>query len=80
MEKNDFVFGKTNYILIVVAIALIITGFIMMSGGKSNDPAVFNPEIFSPQRIKIAPLTVMCGFGLMVYAILYKGKQANKPE
>ena len=75
MKKNDFAFGKMNYILIGVAIALIIIGFVLMSGGESNDPAVFNPAIFGPMRIKVAPLVVTIGFGLMGYAIMHKGKE-----
>ena len=75
MKTNDFAFGKINYILIGVAIVLIIIGFVIMSGGRSDDPALFNPEIFSPRRIKAAPIVVMAGFALIVYAILYREKE-----
>ena len=57
------------------AIVLIIISFLMMTGGGSNDPAVFNPAIFSPLRIRVAPLVVTIGLGLMGYAIMHKGKE-----
>jgi len=54
-EQMGFVFGPMNYRLLVIGLVVIIIGFIMMSGGKSDDPAVFNPEVFSARRITIAP-------------------------
>ena len=55
MSNRDFAFGKENFILIAGAVVLIIIGFILMSGGGSDD-ATFNPEIFSTRRIVVAPL------------------------
>ena len=51
MAKRDFAFGKENFILIAVAVAVIAIGFMLMSGGGSQDPTGFNPEIFSSRRI-----------------------------
>ena len=77
MEKPGFAFGKKNYILVGVSVLLIIVGFILMSGGSGNDPAAFYPEIFSPVRVKLAPLVVMAGFILMIYAILANDRKSD---
>ncbi len=79
MTKKDFAFGKDNFILIAVSVVIIIIGFILMSGGGSDDGVSFNPAIFSTQRIVIAPIVCMIGFGLMVFAILKNSKE-NKSE
>lgn len=65
-------YGKKNYWLIGLSIAIIVFGFILMSGGGSEDPNVFNPEIFSTRRIVVAPLVCLVGFLLMIVAILIK--------
>ena len=68
--NNHFVFGKRNYKLMFIGIAIIALGFILMSGGGSDDPNVFNPEIFSWRRIRLAPALELIGFGIQIYAIL----------
>ena len=68
--KKNFVFGKKNYKFMFIGIAFIALGFILMSGGGSDDPNVFNPEIFNWRRIRLAPALVLIGFGIQVYAIL----------
>lgn len=68
----DFAFGRINYIYMLVGIGFILLGFILMAGGKSNDPNVFNPEIFSFRRITIAPVLVIIGFIIEVFAIVKK--------
>lgn len=73
-ESSEFVFEKQGYILVLVGIVMIIVGFALMSGGGSDDPAVFNPEIFSFRRITLAPTVVMAGFALEIYAIMRKPK------
>ncbi len=75
-EKNapDFPLGKQNYILLAAGFAIIIIGFVLMSGGKSQDPSIYNPEVFSFQRITLAPIVVMIGFISIIYAILKKPK------
>ncbi|MFI5220556.1 MAG: DUF3098 domain-containing protein [Bacteroidia bacterium] len=72
--QTDFAFGKINYTLMLTGIGLIIIGFMLMAGGGSDDPKVFNPEIFSFRRITLAPLVVMSGFVLNIYAIVKKAK------
>jgi drug/metabolite transporter (DMT)-like permease len=72
MEKQTFVFGKRNYIIMGIGIALIAIGYLLMVGGGSDDPQVFNPEIFNAQRITVAPLLVVAGLLLEVYAIMSK--------
>jgi hypothetical protein len=68
--KPEFVFGKKNYKFMFIGLACIALGFILMSGGGSDDPNVFNPEIFSWRRIRLAPTLVLIGFGIQIYAIL----------
>ena len=70
----DFAFGRTNYILMLSGIGLILLGFFLMSGGGTSDPKVFSEEIISPVRITIAPLLVLSGFVLEIYAIVKKSK------
>jgi len=75
MKKNkknseDFVFEKKNYQVMLIGIIFIVVGFTLMSGGGSDDPNVFNPEIYNFRRIRLAPTLVLIGFGIQVYAIL----------
>ncbi|MDR2469527.1 MAG: DUF3098 domain-containing protein [Tannerella sp.] len=72
--NRDFAFGKENFIWIGGAIALIVIGFVLMSGGGSVDGRTFNPAIFDRQRIVVAPVVTMAGFLLMVIGILKNGK------
>jgi hypothetical protein len=71
---EDFVFEKENYTVMLVGIAVLIIGFVLLSGGNSNDPNVFNPEVFSFRRITLAPIVILIGFGIEFYAILKKTK------
>ncbi len=73
-EKPDFLFGKDNYKILLIGIAVIAIGFVLMSGGGSTDPNVFNDAIFSFRRIRLAPTVVLLGFGITVYSILKKSK------
>ncbi|GAB1858295.1 DUF3098 domain-containing protein [Flavobacteriaceae bacterium MHTCC 0001] len=68
--KPTFVFGKKNYKFMFIGLGCIALGFILMAGGGSDDPNVFNPEIFSWRRIRLAPTLVLIGFGIQIYAIL----------
>lgn len=72
------VFGKKNFIFMGISILLIVVGFALMAGGQSTDGTSFNPEIFSFQRIKLAPLLCVAGFSLMIYAIMAKPKEKDK--
>ena len=68
--KPSFVFERKNYKFMVIGAAVIALGFVLMAGGGSDDPNVFNPEIYSWRRIRLAPALVLIGFGIEVYAIL----------
>ena len=72
--KQNFVFEKRNYIWMFIGLAFIALGFVLMSGGGSNDTNVFSDAIFNTKRIRIAPTLVLIGFGIQVYAILLKPK------
>ncbi len=74
-EKSGFAFGRENYILLLIGIAFIIIGFLLMIGGGSDDPKVFNPEIFSFRRITLAPILVMTGFIIEIFAIMKNPKK-----
>jgi uncharacterized membrane protein len=63
-----------NFKLMLAGLAVIFIGFLLMVGGGSKDPNVFNPEIFSTQRITVAPIVVLIGFAIEVVAIMYKPK------
>lgn len=72
LHKQDlnFVFEKKNYVVMGIGLAVIALGFILMAGGGSDDPNVFNPEIYNWRRIRLAPTLVLLGFAIEVYAIL----------
>lgn len=63
-------FGKKNYIVMFIGLAVIALGFILMSGGGSDEPNVFNEEIYNFRRIRLAPTLVLIGFAIEAYAIL----------
>jgi hypothetical protein len=67
---QEFIFQKKNYLFMFIGLAFISLGFILMSGGGSDDPNVFNPEIYNFRRIRLAPTLVLIGLGIEVYAIL----------
>ena len=68
-------FSKQNYLLFVVGLGLIVLGYILMIGGGSDDPNVFNPAIFDTQRITIAPMVCVLGFVTIIVAIMWRPKQ-----
>jgi hypothetical protein len=74
-QKQDFIFDKINYKILLIGIVVIAVGFILMSGGGSDDPNVFSEEIFNFRRIRLAPTTVLIGFGITIYAILKNPKK-----
>lgn len=77
MANKDFAFGKENFVWIAAAIACIIIGFMLMSGGGSGDNT-FNPEIFSTRRIVVAPIVTVIGFLLMIFGIMRNSKDKNE--
>lgn len=74
-NTNEFLFGKKNYIIMLVGIIVIALGFILMAGGGSDDPTVFNEEIYNFQRIRLAPTLVLIGLAIEIYAILANPKK-----
>lgn len=71
IKKDDrFALGVENYKMMAIGFAIIVFGFILMAGGQSNDPNVFNDEIFSFRRITLAPLIILAGFIFEIYAIM----------
>ena len=79
MAKKDFAFGKENFVWIAAAIACIVLGFLLMSGGGSGD-STFNPEIFSARRIVVAPIVTVIGFVMMVWGILRNSRDKGVAE
>lgn len=77
MDKQKFAFDKTNFILLAVGMAVIILGFLLMSGPGSTE-GYFEPDIFSVRRVKVAPAVCLAGFVFMIYGILRKPKSIEK--
>ncbi len=71
-NKPQFLFDKVNYKFLLIGLGVIALGFILMSGGGSEDPNVFNEEIFNFRRIRLAPTVVLAGFGVVIYSIFKK--------
>ncbi|MBW2937008.1 DUF3098 domain-containing protein [Aureisphaera sp. CAU 1614] len=69
-QNQSFIFERENYKFMLIGAAFIALGFILMAGGGSDDPNVFNPDIYSWRRIRLAPALILIGFGFEVYAIL----------
>jgi hypothetical protein len=67
-------FTKKNYYVLIAGILLIILGYTLMIGGGSDDPNVFNPEIFNFQRITLAPMVCLAGFVTIIFAIMWRPK------
>lgn len=73
-EKSNFVFGKFNYILMGVGIVVLLIGYILLSGGGSDDPNVFNKAMFDSRRMVVAPVMIMMGFVIEIVAIMFSFK------
>ena len=76
-SKKEFIFSRANYKLMLIGFVVIALGFILMVGGGSDDPNVFNPEIFHFRRIRLAPALVLIGFGIEIAAIM---RSFNNPK
>ena len=75
-NKQQFLFEQINYKILLIGIGVIVLGFLLMSGGGSENPNVFNDDIFDFRRIRLAPTTVLIGFGITIYAIIKNPKKA----
>lgn len=71
----DFVFKKKNYMILIGGLGLILLGITLMIGGGSEDPTQFSEEIFNFQRLTLAPILIVSGFVMGVFAIMYKPKK-----
>lgn len=80
MDNKNFAFGKENFILIAISIAIIILGFCLMLGSATAEGSVFNPAIFSHRRIIVAPIITTIGFASVIGAILKKSKDDKKDD
>ena len=74
MDKRNFAFDKTNFILLAVSMVIVVIGFLLMTGPVSTD-AAYEPDIFSVRRVKVAPVVCLIGFVSMIYAVIRKPKQ-----
>jgi fumarate reductase subunit D len=77
-EKLNFALGRDNYKLLGLGFIIIVIGFLLMLGGRSENPAEFSNDIFSFRRITLAPLVVLAGFVFEIWAIMKK--PGNKEE
>ena len=71
---GEFAFGRENYRLMLIGLAIIVIGFLLMVGGGSTDPNKFNPEIFSFRRITLAPILILAGYVIEIFAIMKRPK------
>ena len=74
VETKPMLFGRENYKYLFIGIGFIALGFILMSGGGSDDPNVWNPEIFNFRRIRLAPMLILFGIIVEIYAIMRKSE------
>ena len=79
-EKVEFVFKKVNYIIFFIGLALMILGYVLMTGGGSDDPNVFNSEMFDFRRISLSPILIVLGIIVIIISIFYKGKNTQTTE
>lgn len=77
-EKLNFALGAENYKLLAIGFAIIVAGFLLMLGGRSESPDVFSEKIFSFRRITLAPIVVLAGFIFEIWAIMKKPKNEDK--
>ena len=75
MDKRNLAFDKVNFILLAVGMAVVLLGFILMSGGNSNETA-FDAGIFDTRRVVIAPTVTLVGFLSIIYAVIRKPKES----
>ena len=79
MDKRNLAFGRANFILLAFGMVAVILGFILMSGSGSTETE-FNTDIFSPMRIKVAPIVCFVGFVSIIYAIIYRTKDKENKK
>ncbi|MDH3322779.1 MAG: DUF3098 domain-containing protein [Flavobacteriaceae bacterium] len=77
-KSEEFLFGKKNYTIMIAGIIIILIGFILMAGGGSDDPNIFNEDIYNFRRIRLAPTLVLTGLAIEIYAIMANPKKKTK--
>ena len=75
MTEKEYLFNKRRYRFLIISIFIIGIGFVLMSGGESTNPEIFNNEIYNFRRIRLAPFLVVLGFILCIFSILYEDKR-----
>lgn len=81
MDRQTFAFDKTNFILLLIGMVVVIIGFLLMAGPGSSETQ-FNPDIFSVRRVRVAPIVSFVGFVFMIYAVVRRPKHTedNRPK
>lgn len=81
-EKHTriFLFSKRNYVLLLIGLGLIGLGFLLMIGGGSDDPNVFSDDLFSFRRITLAPILILAGYIVEIFAIMSRPKKTEKED
>jgi len=74
-NRFQFAFGRINYILMIAGLIVLVLGYILLSGGGSDDPNTFNPAMFDSRRLVVAPILIVVGFVVEILAIMFKGKK-----
>jgi len=74
-KSSELAFGRQNYMLLIIGLVLIVIGFLLMIGGGSDDPNVFNEKIFSFRRITLAPILILAGYVIEIFAIMKKPRK-----
>ena len=74
VKIGEFAFGKENYRLMLIGLFFIAVGFLLMIGGGSDDPRVFNYDLFSFRRITLSPILILAGYVIEIFAIMKKPK------
>lgn len=75
--NKQFLFSKENYIILLAGVIVIGLGFLLMAGGNSDDPNIFNYDVFSFRRIRLAPTVIFIGFGICIYSIFKSPKKQS---
>lgn len=71
MKQNETVFGRRNYVILLIGSIIIIVGYLFISG-EGSTPAAYNPDIFSRLRIRVAPIVCLTGYLINIFGILYR--------
>ena len=78
IQEEGFAIPKKNVLYIIAGFAIMVLGYLLMSGGGGDDPNVFNYEMFSFRRITLAPVVILVGMGVVIWAIMHIGKSKRK--